>query len=529
MTAPSSPPVSPPPQWPTEPVKPEELAGARSQIAIFVVCSVAIGIACGVGGELGWGVAAMLALAAGIAVGLLAELGPRFGSIPGAVASILTMMVLTVLLAFVGGSTIAFACVPLAGAFILGLDWHLVRRLRPLPFAFGFAVVIAVASGESWTYAAGLVWLVLALAALASLEADRRAGQPQVVAVTGGPSGDDLRTGDLATTVLIAVAIALLAALVLSVPSCNRNQEGGSGGSDRSGEFGSGSGAGENGSGGASEHRYVPDPDGNYLIPEDGQGTGSGGEGIPSPELLPETGEPSSSFQSPDGSTLRAERLPDGTGRIEVTEPDGTVRSYTYEERPDGLIEIQEFDEDGNPVQTLYYDPQGELATGEPAADQSPSNRTPDRPEERKEDDDKEPSKLDWRLIVGVVLVLAAVAALIWWASKRAGPTAPPPDAPPWAIRLAREIDREGAARGPARRRSQSLTRYGDALRAGPIPDDRLADVVDVVSTALFGRSELGPDAQRWAESTWSQILESHPAPGRGDRRRAKSDATTSG
>lgn len=539
MTTPIPPFAPPPPAWPTEAAKPDELAGPRSQVAVYLVCCGAMAIAAGAAGELGWGVAGMLALAGGVAIGIVADLGRRFESAPGAAVSLLVMAVLTVGLAFIGGSVLAFACVPLLGAVILGLDWRLVRRLRPLPFASGFAVVIGVAGGASWTYAAGLAWLVLALGALASLEADRRTGQHQVVAVTGGPPGDALRSGDLATTVLVAVAVALVAALVLSTPSCQRST------GERArmpGDLGQGAGEPGGGEPGSGSGRYVPDPDGQFLVPDGTGASGVDGSGIPSPTLLPQQGEAPRELRYDDGTAITAERLEDGSGRVVVRDPDGTTRTYTYRDRADGTIEIQERDQGGNVTRTFRYDPNGRIATnegggtsgssGDPGSSGSPGNAgtTPSgephsAPTDQEDPRDRSPD-VDGRVIAGIVLALAALGGLTWWLTRRTPPP-PPPDAPPWAIRLAREIDREGAARGPARRRSQSLSSYAGALNAGPIPDSRVPDVADAVSTALFGRRDPGPDAQHWAESTWAQIVAAHPVPSRSDRRRAKAGASS--
>lgn len=530
--APSAPPPLPV-DWPTEPTKPDERARIRSQFAVYVVAATAIVIVCAAGGGLGWGIAGALALAGGAAIGVATDLR-LFRSLPGAIAGFATMVFVVVALAIVGGPPSSYALAPLAGVFVLGLDWTLVRRLRPLPFAFGFLVVIGMASGASWTYAAGLVWMALALGALTSLESDRRAAQPQVQAVTNGPTAPDVQTTDVVTTVLIALAIALVAALVLSTPSCSppnadrantggldRDFGGGSGGSGGSGSFdgsgdGSGSGQGsgiEDGSG----RRYVPDPDGRFLIPSGTSGSPS--SGIPSPELIPGPGEPDRTLQLDDGTIIEAERTGDGTGRITVTDPDGTSRTYTYRENPDGTTQVRELDEDGNPGRTLTYDPEGQLSTGGTDGGTVPdSNATPEQPDEQP-NDGKDSPKLDWRLIVGLVLLLAAAGALAWWWSRRP-PKPAPGEAPPWALRLAAEIERDGAARGLRRGRSQSLVRYAAALQDGPLPDERVTQVADIVSTALFARTDPGHEAQAWAEATWAQLTESHPVPGRAERRR---------
>ena len=542
--APAPTPPNGPYELPHEPAPAEELAGLRSQVAVYVVCAVAIGVVTGATSTLPWGVASMVGLAGGIAITLAAGRHRPLGSIPGAVAAAMAMGVMVVVLAFVGGSPTAFALVPAVGAFALGLDWRLVPRLRPLPFAFGFLVVAGVSGGESWTYPAGVVWLVLALGALTSLESDRRAAQPKVEAVTAGPVAPDVQTGDVATAVLIALGLALVAALVLSTPSCQRNDGGGSGsgsfGQTGSGQIGSGgspsgsgsgSGSGNTGSGrspgSGSSHLYVPDADGRYLVPNDraGEGGGARSEGVPSPELLPELGGPPRTSTLDDGTQITAERDTDGTGRITVTDADGAERTYTYRERSDGLVEIRELDEQGRPGRTLVYDPEGKLATddGKAVGGSGARSGQPDQPDE----DEADSSHPDWRILALVVLVVAAVGGLVWWLSRRTPKADPPAGAPPpWALQLARQIEQEGARRGRPRARSQSLVRYADLLATGPLPDPRLAAVADVVSTALFARHDPGPEAQRGAESAWAEILAAHPLPDRAERRRTKAAAT---
>jgi hypothetical protein len=181
-------------------------------------------------------------------------------------------------------------------------------------------------------------------------------------------------------------------------------------------------------------------------------------------------------------------------------------------------VEIQG-DESGR---TLYYDPQGRVATDDPSVTGGADAGSDPQPEE---EDDAEASHLDARLLVLLVLVLAALGAFAWWWTKRRTDDVVEPGvaatAPPWALRLAREIAHEGAVRGRPRGRSESLVAHARALGDGPLPDERVVEVADVVSTALFGRGGLGPDAQRWAESTWAEVLAAHPAPSRGERRRA--------
>ncbi|HWJ97319.1 MAG TPA: hypothetical protein VNQ33_04110 [Acidimicrobiales bacterium] len=515
--------------WPTEPLPADEPTRPRSQAAVYVVCALAMVIVCSAAETPTLGLGCSLALAVGVGITLAAGLRRPFGGVPGAVVALIAMMAMAMLLAFTGGPPSAWMLVPVVGAFVLGFDWHLVRRLRPLPFAFGFLVVLGLASGDRWTYPVGVLWLALALGALTSLESDRRAAQPKVRAVSVGPEAPDVQATDLVTTVLVALAIALVAALVLSTPSCQPTDSSDLGPSGSRSPYGTGSGSGlgsgsESGSGAGSGRTYVPDDDGRFLVPDDGSGSGSTSD-IPSPDLLPAPGE-SRRLLGDDGTTMFTQRGEDGAGAITVTDPDGTSRTYTYREQPDGTTRIQELDDDGRPGRTLTYDPKGQIATGGSGSDAGSGSAFDQQDREQEKEDDKPPSHLDWRLLLGLVLLLAAGGALAWWWSKRP-PEAPPVAAPPWALRLAREIDREGAARGPRRDRSQSLVRYADDLRAGPIPDDRVIEVAVTVSAALFGRHDPGPETQARAESTWAAVVEAHPAPGRAERRRARAGTPT--
>jgi hypothetical protein len=528
--------------WPTELRPSDEPARLRSQLVVYVVCAVAVGIAADASSARGLGVAVAGALAAGVCVCLALGRRRPLGSMPGAVAAAIAMMVLTVGLLFVG-TLGGFVLVPVVGAFALGLDWKLVRRLRPLPFASGLLVVVAVPGAGSVGVAAAVAWLVLALGALASLESDRRAAQPKVEALSAGPVAPDVPAFDAATTVLVALALALVAALVLSTPSCQRSD--GGGGSGRSGSGGSGLGSGAGAGAGAGQERpgggtgsgsrpgsgtgsgsgglYVPDPDGRFLVPNDGERrTGDPLDGIPSPELLPRIGGVPETTTGRDGTRLDAERFGDGSGRITVTGPDGETRTFTYRTRSDGLVEIRALDDQGRPSRTFLYDPKGKVATDDRGTGGSASSDAPDRPEE----DAAGSTGPNWRMIGLVAVALAALGALIWWLVRRQSSAAPaPPDAPPWALRLAAEIDHQGAVRGRRRGRSEPLVRYAAELACGPLPDRRVAEVAEVVSDALFGRRDPGPEVQRTAEATWAEVLTAHPAPSRRDLRRSPVDA----
>ena len=500
----------------------EAQASGRSQVAIYAVVALAMLIAGSAATIGGWAVAGSLALGAGVAVGIAAHLERWFRSLPGALAAAFTAVVIGVLVALVwtsSGPVIPFGAVPLGALFVLGLDWSRVGRLRPMPFACGFLVVLGMLGEQTWTYPAAVAWLVLALGALASLEADRRSAQPPVRPTTSGPTAPEVRTSDLVTTILVALAVALVAALLLSTPSCRRNDGSGSGRFPVDVPSGSGSfpGSGTVGSGGSGgDHLYVPDPDGRFLIPN-GQGSGPGngtgsGPRIPLPDQLPKASDPPSGTGSfPDGTTYRYTRDRDGILTVTVTEPDGQERTYTYRERQDGLVEIQELDRNGNVRNTYWYDPKGRVATddGTAVAPSTPPDSPTAKPEQPRRS-----LHPNWRLIGLLALGLLAIAGVVWALARRT--PKPAADAtPPWALRLARDLEAQGRRRGRPRRGSESLVHYGAALAAGPIPDDRLRDVVDVVSTALFARTDPGHEAQARAEATWAQILDAHPAPSR--------------
>ena len=64
--APAPTPPNGPYELPHEPAPAEELAGLRSQVAVYVVCAVAIGVVTGATSTLPWGAASMVGLAGGI-------------------------------------------------------------------------------------------------------------------------------------------------------------------------------------------------------------------------------------------------------------------------------------------------------------------------------------------------------------------------------------------------------------------------------------------------------------------------------
>ncbi|WP_426571140.1 hypothetical protein [Aquihabitans sp. McL0605] len=504
------------------------LAGLRSQLLTYAVCALALWLVCAAIEQPSWGVVAAVVLGAAVAVAVAADLIRPYGRFAGLVVGTLATMALALLLAFVSAPASTWTVVPLAGLFIAGLDWRVVRRLLVAPFLAGLLVLVGVAHREAWTYPTALAWLVLAFAACASLEADRRAAQPKVAAVSPGPVAPDIRSGDLITTILFALAIALVAALVLSVPSCRHPSPGSSSGFGSSLGSGSGSSSGPGSGRGHydgngqwipdSGRRYVPDAGGQYLVPDDGSGQGQP-SGVPSPTLLPKGTTPGrgDTYQTPDGSTLTTERRPDGTGRITVHHDGQADRTFVYRDLPEGTTAIDELDADGNVVRTYVYDPNGKYA------DQT-SGATPASPEQQQKQAQDHSLHVNGRAILAVILGLALIAGIVALVRRHLR-RPPPPPAPPWALQLARDLEHEGARRGRPRRRSEPLAAYAAALSDTALPDERIARVGAIVSTALFAAHEPAAIDREWAIATLTQVVDAHPPPTRAERKALASAA----
>lgn len=502
-------------------------ATPRSQVAAAAVAVSALVLGGLAAPEvLGWFVADAVALVVAIVVGLALPPLPPLRKLSGLVLGLIVgglAMVGTMFLWAAAGLAIPPGLVPLVALVAVGLDWRRADRLRTVVTASGAVVLLAALSKDPVVVVGAVAWLALAFGTYTLLEGDRRAALPRVQPDARAAAAE-ARPDDLATTLLIAAAVALLAALVLSVPSCQRRMSGDAGGS------GAGSSAGEAGAGGGSgsgfgsgSGRYVPDPDGRFLIP--GEGTpGSGGERIPTPDQVPDGLEPGAPRTEtlPDGTQLTYEERPDGDVAVTVTDPDGTTTDWRFHERSDGLVEIDRLEPDGTTAERWFFDPEGELATQEDGATGGP---TP-TPEPEPDASDRP----DARAILQVLGILVALGLLAWlgawwWRRRHPGGPAPDPTVPPWALALAARIDAEGAARGRARAADESVVRYGRELAAGALPDARLAVVCEVVSDALFSAVDPGPSVASWATSTFDEILAAHPVPSKRDRHREEQPA----
>ena len=514
------PPGPPPPPWSVRPDSP--WASPAAQLCTFLTCATAIVIATSTLHQVGWGIATSFALGLGAIVSTTTPMGERFRSLPGAGAAILVGAAWFVLVGLllstggIGGEVSLFAFAFLAAAFTLGLDWRRVDRLRMLPFASGFLVLIGIADGQVGSYVAGAAWLLLSFGTWALLEADRRGAVAPVAPLAPGPPGPAVAATDLATTVVVALAIAAIAALVLSVPSCqsvlhpngkglnHSSSSSGSGSQRRPGGNGSISGGTGSGSSGSSnDHTYQRDPNGDFLVPDP---SGHGTSRIPVPPDGDLTGRLGRTEIGPDGSRRTYTYDDQGHLHLKLEDPDGTTHRFTYTPQPGGTTRIQEYDADGKLKGTYTYDPQGRI--GDPSGTGStPDSKTPDpKPP-------KSSSKLhlpDLRMLLLGLLLIAAVAGLVWWFTHRPEQE-PEPDGPPWAVALARRIGEEGRKRGRPRAKEETIVAYSAALTRQELPDPRLAEVGRVVSAALFGAADPGAERRVWAESTLDAILADHP------------------
>lgn len=107
------------------------------------------------------------------------------------------------------------------------------------------------------------------------------------------------------------------------------------------------------------------------------------------------------------------------------------------------------------------------------------------------------------------------------------GPTDPPEVI--WAEAQVARLVELGTGHGRARRSSESVLAYTRALADGPVPDERLAEVGQVLSTALFGQTAPSPATRADVKATVTAIIDAHPPPSRAERKRAAEGIEGSG
>lgn len=217
---------APAPRW--DPPQPAE-AGYPSQAITLLTVASALWLTTAVADASPAGLGAALVLAVSVGVGIATGAHRAFRSFPGLVAAILVFVALVFL------SGLLAPTLPDRWALILfylplvpvGLDWRRVGRLQATIAVAAFIVIPMSAADRSGALAVTLGWFALAAASMWSLEQDRRRGEDRPQPLTPGAIDNDPHPGDLLRTVLLAVGVGLLAALLLSVPSCNLSLPGG--------------------------------------------------------------------------------------------------------------------------------------------------------------------------------------------------------------------------------------------------------------------------------------------------------------
>ncbi|MFN8017759.1 MAG: hypothetical protein U0P45_06520 [Acidimicrobiales bacterium] len=536
MTAPSPPSLPPTPStgpqvegartWAGLPPHPEAHLPAQL-VGLVVAIGAILVLVLPHPGLVTWGLVAAASFAVGV-VGAIALPPLRIfdassGLVVGAVVLIVELIAGSLLIGATGVLA-PFGLVLVLPAVAVGLDWRRIDRIRPVLILSIAVAVIGAIEGSALAIGGAVVVVALAVGTLALLEADRRAGLPQV---QQDASIGQARTDDLLTTLLIAAAVALVAALVLSVPSCSprhRSSSSSSLGSGGGSAGGSGVGSGAPGGPGSLDHVYVPDPSGRFLVPGDAADGASGsGEAIPLPDEAEDLSRRGGTITGGDGTQVQVTPRADGDLDVTVRPPEGPPSRYRYHPNADGTTTIDRLAPDGSVSRRWTYDPQGKIATEAGAG--SASDRATPKDRSRKE---RSSGLAGVARVVALLLLLAAVAALGAWLWRRRTPKPEvDPAAPPWAIALAARLAKEGAARGRPRRRGEPIVAYGWALADEALPDERVARIAEVVSDALFSGRPTPEGDRLWAEATFDEVVEAHPPPSRGERRRAKAGAAS--
>lgn len=212
--------AGPVPSWdPTPPAT----AGGLSQVLVLMTAGLALWLATSLADAPHVGIVGAAVLAGSVALGLTTPAHRILGPLPGLVAGVLAVVALSFVSAFVGpvvGTAWLWVifCVPLV---LTGLDWQRVGRLQAVVAVATLVVIPLAAAERSGNLATVLGWLVLAAASMWSLEQDRRRGEARPQPLVPGAGDADPNAGDLLRTVALAVAIGVVAALLVSVPSCN--------------------------------------------------------------------------------------------------------------------------------------------------------------------------------------------------------------------------------------------------------------------------------------------------------------------
>ncbi|QXC59215.1 hypothetical protein KSP35_12425 [Aquihabitans sp. G128] len=272
----------------------------------------------------------------------------------------------------------------------------------------------------------------------------------------------------------------------------------------------------------------VPDPDGDGRIPVPGAGLSERtlGDGA-GRTVTHEDGK--TVITDADGDRRTYDTDAQGHPRVKVEENGRPTRSYSYDDSGPYTV-VSEFDEDGKLLRRYRYDPNGVIvepggavgSSSDPGASSGSGSSgsgssdpgSADPPDQKAEHD------VPWGPIGLGVLALAAVAALVWWLSRRPGPEGERP----WAEAQVRRIDDFGTAHGRPRARATTVVEHTRDLASSVAPDERLVEVGRELSVALFGRGGLGPDRQAEVEAMLDAVIEAHPPPSWTDRFHRKKD-----
>lgn len=220
-------PVGPPPgsggPIPTWDVAQPAEAGTLSRGLVLVTVASALWLITAVAEAAHVGLLASAVLAASVAVGIATGAHRAFRAFPGMVVALLVFLALLFLSSLLIPNVpdrwgLLLVCLPLIP---VGLDWLRVGRLQGTIVVAAFLVIPTAAAERSGSLVVTLGWFALAAASLWSLEQDRRRGEDRPQPLVPGTGLTDPHPGDLLRTVALAVGVGLLAALLLSVPSCN--------------------------------------------------------------------------------------------------------------------------------------------------------------------------------------------------------------------------------------------------------------------------------------------------------------------
>lgn len=460
-----------PPYWRmSQLVIPDASASASSQAITYLVAVYPIGMVAHAADAPGAGVAIALSLLAGVIACVTTRTSRFFRQVPGMFLGVMASVATAIALAFISsgvrgapadGDMIAVLIFGV-GAFVTGLDWGRVGRLRAVPVLAAIPVLLVAAGGDGSNLAVSVGWLALAVAALWSLELDQRKAFSAPRSLTPHPERpDDVGSRDLAGALGLALLLGLLFAFSASMPSCSANIPG----------------LGRFGFDGPDVRREIPfDTDrlslddirfGNFPFDWNGD--------LPSIDI---NGVEHILREGASGM-LYLENLLTGE-RYEVRRENGN------------LVARDEF---GTVIAVI-------------------------RPMEA-EPPEGSPSSIPWRNIVVVAAVVLAAGLATWWYLKRRKPPASS-EARQWAEDMVARLDRFGRGHGTPRSRSETVGQHSHALTRSVVHDARLIEVARVVSDALFDREQPTMDRRIWAEQVIDEIIDAHPPPGPVDRLRRR-------